>query len=149
MSSPCAECPWRTFNQGRRHAHGFYTRANLTRLWNGIRKGGAMSCHPTDPSHPDHGAKPDSAPRECVGAVALVMRELSILAGLADGDIGEQHLNRYLCVRRRGLTKLGIAYWLIQRYQLGGVPYVGGPRLPKADDSPDIALPGYLSEEPS
>ena len=50
--SPCQACPWRVENHGKRHPDGWYTKANLRRLWSGIRRGEEMSCHPTDPSNP-------------------------------------------------------------------------------------------------
>ena len=84
LTKPCAQCPWRRSNQGKKHAFGFYTKANLRRLWNQVRGGGnAQSCHLTDPSHPDHiavGAKADSEARECPGSVIVVKREIAKMA---------------------------------------------------------------------
>lgn len=51
-AGPCAQCPWRTSNQGKRHPDGWYTKANLRRLWAGLRRGERMTCHPTDPANP-------------------------------------------------------------------------------------------------
>ena len=80
-SGPCDDCPWRKSNHGKRHPGGFFRKNNLQRLWNQIRKGGGMqTCHPTDPSHPDHctcgGAKKGSTEQECAGSVVLITREL-------------------------------------------------------------------------
>ena len=120
QKAPCALCPWRTANHGKRHEHGFYTKKNLTRLWNQIRRGGGMqSCHPTDPGHPDHEAKPDSTAQECVGSLILVMKEMRHVATLGDdpnvlGDVG---VDAYLKVsrERHGLTKEGMLFWAIVR----------------------------------
>lgn len=49
---PCVHCPWRAANQGKPHPGGWYTKANLQRLWAGMRRGGDMTCHPTDPAIP-------------------------------------------------------------------------------------------------
>jgi hypothetical protein len=86
-SSPCLGCPWRTENHGKRHPDGWYSKANLRRLWAGMRRGEQMSCHPTDASNPvseaaqEKGYRP--APeraqlRECAGAVIMTQRELMV-----------------------------------------------------------------------
>ena len=117
---PCKDCPWRVANHGRRHPGGWYRKTNLVRLWNQIRKGGGMqTCHPTDPSHPDHqkygGAKEGSEAQECVGSVVLMTREL-LLAGRL-GKSGETMVDpdgtdAYLAVSRsrRGLTADGMMW---------------------------------------
>lgn len=85
----CAACPWLTANQGRRTKGGWYTKANLRRLWTGLRTGEApgMTCHPTDPQHPAPDGRPDAVPpdgsdfHECHGAAVLMQREIGILEG--------------------------------------------------------------------
>ena len=151
-SSPCDACPWRLKNQGKKTPWGFYTKANLTRLWNELRSGGTpQSCHPTDPSHPDHcaaGAKPGAKPKECAGSVILVLREMQLMAE-PDGTIAEEGLARYRRERRaRGLKyPNGIRYWLLDRYQFGGVPLVGGSKLPIVDvGDPEVGLPPELKD---
>lgn len=144
---PCPQCPWRLENQGKKHFGHFYTKVNLTRLWNQIRKGGAaQSCHLTDPSHPDHiaaGASEHAKIKECPGSVILVLREFKLLAD-STGHIGETGLFNYLKTRKKGLTKQGIL-WLVSRYTQGGVPFVGGPKLPVVDsEDKEIGLPEYL-----
>ena len=120
MRLPCDACPWRVANHGKRHKHGFYTKRNLQRLWNQIRRGGGVqSCHPTDPGHPDHGAKPDSKAQECGGSVILVTRELRRLAMLS-GDpnhIDGKYIPAYLALSRvnKGLTTTGLMYYLLSR----------------------------------
>lgn len=138
VAHPCEHCPWRVANHGKRTPWGFYTKANLRRLWNQIRRGGqGQSCHPTDPSHPDHvaaGAKPGSEPRECPGAVILVYREFEKLQAVAAGQpIEARHCDEYRKQNPQGLTKSGLLYWLIKRYQFGGVPFIGGAKLPEVD----------------
>lgn len=94
--SPCKGCPWRTENHGKPHPDGWYTKANVKRLWSGLRTGEApgMSCHPTDPNNPvsekAQGAGYKEAPehsevRECAGSVILQMREVDLFQR-ADGD---------------------------------------------------------------
>ena len=126
--TPCAQCPWRVANHGKRHRRGFYRKDNLRRLWNQIRNGGqAQSCHLTDPSHPDHienGCKPDSKPKECMGSVILVARELEVLKSFCStpdkNDVDDVAITRYLniTVFRRGLRKNGLCYFLFQRISL-------------------------------
>jgi hypothetical protein len=149
---PCPQCPWRISNQGKRHWGGFYTRANLTRLWGQIRKGGGVqSCHLTDPQHPDHikaGASELATPKECPGSVILVLREMSFMCTLGHepGEADELALARYFKARgRAGLNKMGFAYWILSRVKMGGIPFLGGPKLPKVDvEDPEIGLPEYL-----
>jgi hypothetical protein len=148
LKKPCVQCPWRLSNQGKRHFGGFYTKVNLRRLWNQVRGGGrAQSCHLTDPSHPDHikaGAKVNGGAVECPGSVILIRRELRQMAD-ADGVIGKEGLQRYQKTRKKGLTKHGILYWIVQRVQLAGVPMAGGLPLPEVDDSDkEIGLPSFL-----
>jgi hypothetical protein len=149
LTKPCAQCPWRLANQGTRHPHGFYTKSNLKRLWNQVRGGGQpQSCHLTDPSHPDHiaaGAKPNAKPQECPGSVILIRREIRLMAN-AEGVVGgKEELAHYFKARKRGLTKRGALYWIVQRIQMGNVPMMNedGP-LPNVEDLPEIGLPEDL-----
>lgn len=142
-SAPCAQCPWRKSNHGKPHKFGFYTKANLRRLWNQIRGGGKpQSCHLTDPSHPDHGAKPSAKAQECPGAVIIVLREVG---KMADDKklINSDGVSRYLRERKKfGLKKSGVLYWVVERIQMAGVPFLGGEKLPEVnDDDPEIGLP--------
>lgn len=151
-SVPCAQCPWRTANQGKRTPWGFYSKANLKRMWSGIRRaygGEAQSCHPTDTSHPDHiaaGAKGDK-PVECAGSVIVVMRELQKLAD-EDNCITPESCDKYLAETKGfGLTRAGIQHWALYRYQLGGVPFLGGNKLPLVNvDDPEISNP-FVKED--
>jgi hypothetical protein len=152
LTKPCAQCPWRTANQGKRHFGSFYSKKNLTRLWRQVRGGGnPQSCHLTDPSHPDHiaaGAREDSKPRECPGSVILIARELRMMEKLGGGQITVEGTEKYWKLRKRGLTKKGVHYWLVQRVQFGHVPMLGGPPLPKVDENdPEINLPKDLAED--
>jgi hypothetical protein len=149
LTKPCAQCPWRLANQGKRHPGSFYTKANLRRLWGQVRRGGSpQSCHLTDPRHPDHvaaGAKPDATPLECPGSIILIGREfLKIAEGGDTMDVAG--VERYLARRRFGLTRSGVRYWVIQRLHLGQVPLLGGPPIPDVDDDPAIGLPPELAE---
>lgn len=147
---PCTQCPWRLSNQGKPHPYGFYTKANLRRLWNEVRGGGkAQSCHLTDPSHPDHilvGAKLGAKAQECPGSVILVMREVGRMA-TPEGVVNDEGVKLYLATRKKGLKKSGILYWLVQRIQMANVRFFGGSPLPEVDDSdPEIGLPENLAE---
>lgn len=150
MKTPCEQCPWRLSNHGKRNFGSFYTKANLKRLWNQIRGGGKpQSCHLTDPSHADHitaGAKPGNTPHECPGSVILINREFRLMPN-ADNVVTPESIDHYLKTRRDGLTRQGIVYWLISRYQMGGVPFIGGPKIPEVnDDEPGIARLGREAE---
>ena len=129
----CEQCPWRRSNHGKRTPGGFYTKKNLTRLWNQIRRGGgAQTCHLTDPSHPEHvaaGAPLTATPHECAGSLALVLREVEKLNALAEsgGDLDD-----YFKDNRKGLTREGAFHWAMARHQLVGIP-MGGHPLPTID----------------
>ena len=141
---PCEACPWRKENHGKPHPGGFYTKTNLTRLWNQIRRGGLpQSCHRTDPRHPDHKAPPNAKPQECPGSVILVLREIeSMLVGRLLDTPG---IVAYHARRKKGLTKKGILYWAVSRITLGKVPFMGDTPLPPVDlQDKRIALPAYL-----
>lgn len=144
----CEQCPWRLANQGRPHPLGLYTKRNLTRLWNLIRRGTPQSCHlagPTRPGHAEAGCPPDPNVRECPGSVILVLREVRLLANGGGSTAGS--LDRYLKRRRRGLTRNGAGYWLSGRYLFGGIPHIGAGELPEVDvDHAGVALPEYLAE---
>lgn len=147
----CLQCPWRRSNQEKPHPLGFYTRSNLRRLWNQIRRGGkAQSCHMTDPSHPDHieaGCKPDAVARECPGSVLLVLREIEKMVEDKGGEkeVSSEGVKAYLeRHRRKGLTKSGVLYWVVQRLQFGGVPLLGGPELPEVEEDDGVGLPEWL-----
>jgi hypothetical protein len=152
LTKPCAQCPWRLANQGKRHANGFYTKANLRRLWNQVRQGGApQSCHLTDPTHPDHvanGCKPGSTPQECPGSIILIQREFARAAN-EKHEISNESVATYLRWRKRGITKKGFLYWALQRMQFANVPIMGGKPLPKVDIKDEtVGLPEYLEESP-
>src|SRR5579864_1339428 len=141
QKKPCAQCPWRLANHGKPHKFGFYRKANLRRLWNQIRSGGAeQSCHLTDPSHPDHvavGAKPGAQAQECPGSVILILREVN---RMSDNNVmTPESADAYFASRRKGIKKgTGALYWLISRIKLGGT-VMGGPKLPEVDvDDPAI-----------
>lgn len=149
LTVPCASCSWRKSNQGKPHKFGWFTRKNLTRLWNQIRGGGeAQSCHLTDTSVEQHvacGAKGDK-PKECAGSVVIVLRELLVIKEMARGEpIEPEHVDEYLRTRKKGLKKTGLLYWLVSRISAAGIPYIGGAPLPEVDaDDPEVGLPKYL-----
>lgn len=112
---PCAACPWRTANQGKRNGVGWYSKKNLTRLWAGMRRGERMTCHPTDPDNPANPvngacAKPGGVTEECRGAMVLVQRELERFQTIAKEDEGDTAgaLRRYKAENPRGLTRDGL-----------------------------------------
>lgn len=110
-TTPCAACPWRTANHGRRHPDGWYTKANRDRLWAGMRRGALMSCHPTDPENPTpEGVREvpaDVVTRECAGILVLVQREMNLIDRIA-ATTTQDLARRYRQLRSRGLTLEGI-----------------------------------------
>lgn len=129
-STPCSACPWRKSNQGKRHPHGWYSQANLRRLWKGLRSGDApgMSCHPTDVNNevPDgHKPVPEGTKMmECAGALLLVQRELR--RAQADPKNYDK--------RAPGLSRHGLLHW-IERVLF--VP-PNGARIAEIMEDPDV-----------
>jgi len=117
--SPCVGCPWLTTNHGRKpDPDGWYTLANLKRLWGGLRTGDApgMSCHPTDPRNPvsteqaaaGGKAAPEGAvTRECAGSVILMQRELQRFQGVG-GDFTAYRRGNPLALTRQALFAFGM-----------------------------------------
>jgi hypothetical protein len=156
---PCANCPWRLSNQGKRHPSGWYTKRNLRRLWQGLKRGEAMSCHPTDPNNPvgpedeaaGHRPAPEGMdPRECAGALVLVQREVEVFQAVARQRDEEEPgakdgLRAYRRLRPRGMTQEGLAE-VVSRVLFGGTPFGGAdmttPDLNDADiGHPDLTWP--------
>jgi len=112
---PCAQCPWKLENQGTRHPGGWYTKANLRRLWGGLRRGERMTCHPTDPDNAVececHTAPPPgTVTRECAGSIIVLQRELQRLNDvvMAGGSFAD-----YRRANPKGLTREGAACHLL------------------------------------
>ncbi len=146
---PCAHCPWRTTNQRRKDRHGFYRLANLRRLWDELRDGERMTCHPTDPAMAEFEGYENTVgrrrTRECAGALVLIQRELMRVdaatrqakaAGRRNG------LARYrTTVGKRAMTREGIAAHLWTMLA-GRTPLCGGVEVRLVDlNEPDIAMP--------
>jgi hypothetical protein len=150
--TPCSKCPWRTANQGTPHPHGFYTKANLRRLWGGMRKGVRMTCHPTDPRMAEfegyEGTAKAPETRECAGALILIQREMdrvqdAMRAAEADGT--KDGVARYRAENARGLSRDGIVAHF-EAAVFGGIPMIGGLKMGAVDlNHPDI---GYDQLEP-
>jgi len=144
----CDQCPWRKVNQSKRHKFGFFTQANLKRLWNGLRKGNPMSCHKTDTGHPDHvacGAKGDK-PKECAGSIIVIRQELQMIANWNDNTVTDDGIIEYKKrFKQSRITVVGFMYWVFERIQMAGVPIIGGKKLPEVDHSDEaIGLPESL-----
>lgn len=112
----CDGCPWLKVNHRKRHVNKWYTKSNLRRLWNGLRKGEApgMLCHATDPNAGEYmGASNIKSGKEseCGGAVLLI--------GLNIAALGEKKEQPY----KPGITKWGLSA-ILGRYLMRGIPSV-------------------------
>jgi hypothetical protein len=81
----CESCPFLKRNHRQRHDAGWYTVANLRRLWNGLRTSNApgMVCHSTDPESKFYGGKGDVKPgkkSECAGVLLLILQNMNAIA---------------------------------------------------------------------
>jgi hypothetical protein len=138
---PCSSCPWRLANQGSKpDPHKFYTPANLTRLWKGLKDGARMSCHPTDPRMAEFAGYEALAERtvthECAGALTLVQREMMKFQAIAEADPKGSSLKTYRKLHPKGLTRNGLIS-LVERSVFGGT----------ALDSVAMALPDLNDAE--
>lgn len=108
----CSHCPWRIGNQGKRTTDGFYSKANLQRLWNGMKQGELMTCHPTDPRMNEF----ESAPRVsecatthiCTGATILVQREWMRFQAIAEANPGRDPYRIYRALDGPRMTREGL-----------------------------------------
>lgn len=138
---PCSHCPWRIENQGKRHPGGWYTKANLRRLWAKLRRGESMTCHPTDPANPlpEGWPAPPPAARtlECAGSLILQQREFmrfqECMVGSADS---KETWRKYRARHPRGLTLEGMGR-VLERAMFGGTP-IGGLKMRR----PNLEEPG-------
>lgn len=148
--SPCAGCPWRTANHGKRHPDGWYTKANLRRLWTGLRTGEApgMSCHPTDPNNPVSEAAqaagykeaPDHAEvRECAGSVILQAREL--MKFQAAGTFTEYRRDNPGAMTREALFAFGM--------RAAGAAFGGIPVRRDHNLNDPVSVPGAVPWDPT
>jgi hypothetical protein len=153
-TKPCKACPWRVANQGKRTPDGWYAKSNLRRLWAKLRRGDAMTCHPTDADNPlseaqiAAGFKPakEGMTRECAGAILLQQREVMVFQDYCmreeEGELEKgSALRAYRRDRPGGLTREGLGE-MVSRVLFGGIPVIGGRKAavqPVAD--PEI---GYL-----
>lgn len=112
LPNACSHCPWRIGNQGKRTTDGFYSKSNLTRLWNGMKQGEAMSCHPTDPRMNEF----ESAPRvkdtaqthECAGATILVQREWMTFQAISQANPDRDPYRIYRALDGPRMTRDGL-----------------------------------------
>lgn len=132
---PCKSCPWLLTNQGRRTAHGWYTKANLQRLWAGLRRGERMTCHATDPDNQPLPGSPDVpegvVTRECTGALVLVQRELQ---RVADDLESGGNLSVYRRQNPKGLTREGMGLHLMNLQWGGAMPGTLAMAKPNLND---------------
>ncbi len=139
---PCKDCPWRLANQGKAHPGRWYAPANLKRLWNGLRRGRDMTCHPTDDRMNEFPWRPvpdGATPHECAGALILKQREFMKFQRLCLAH-PKSNLRDYRKANPAGLTRDALAD-VAARHLFGGVPIVGG--LPMAKVNLNDAEIGY------
>ncbi|HEX7095684.1 MAG TPA: hypothetical protein VF183_07360 [Acidimicrobiales bacterium] len=131
----CNACPWRLANEGKPHPHKFYASANLARLWKALRRGGRMSCHPTDPRMAEFEGYEDTADRdethECAGALTIVQREFSLFQALSKEDPKANALAAYRRLRPGGVTREGLIS-VMERAIFSGTA-LGGVRMTLPD----------------
>ena len=137
----CSECPWRKSNADREHFNNQYSTQEFTRLWRSIAVDGKFfGCHLFDADvHPvpseslamgyqkpaDIGAR-----RECAGMVAVIRRELRIVANYEDHE-------KYLEARPAGLSRKAFQQ-LKQRINGDLLPEL---RFASDEDESDVADP--------
>jgi len=137
---PCSSCPWRLANQDSKpDPHGFYTKANLKRLWGGLRQGVRMSCHPTDPRMSTFAGYEALADRnvthECAGALTLQQRELMKFQEISTANPKGPTLKTYKKTYPKGMTREGLVS-LVERSVFGGTTLGGvAMSLPDLNDT--------------
>ena len=65
----------------------------------------------------------------------------------ANGVVTGEALPVYFKRRKKyGLTRAGVLYWCVSRMQLGGVPFIGGPKMIEVEDDLSVGLPEVFEE---
>jgi hypothetical protein len=133
-------------NQGRPHRDGWFTKKNLRRLWNALRRGEApgMTCHPTHPREGFDFLDADPKTHECAGLLLIVQRELHMVQTLQRKLGDKVAFETYLTQRRQGLTRTGLLWWAVSRCALAGT-IMGGPPMDVIEEDADVGYPGVLS----
>lgn len=138
FSKVCADCPWRISNQGKKPDPGkWYTPANLKRLWNGLKRGADMSCHPTDTRmnyYPWRPVPEGAAAHECAGALTLKQREYQKFQAVcfANPDAkGLLSFKEYHQHNPNGMTLNGLRQ-VMEKFIFGGTP-LGGVKMTRLD----------------
>lgn len=127
----CETCPWLTKNHGRKHHAGWYTKANLKRLWNGLRSGDChgIVCHSTDPNRVLYGGVTPVAPgtekQPCAGALLVIFKHMN--------EIAKTTPKEYKAKYPLPMKREGIAHW-VNQYLFGTLPTV-------EDRSAEVSLP--------
>ena len=101
LTTPCASCPFRLTNQGKRIPQGVYTEANLRRLWEGLAHGRRLAC--LERSLAPDGVSLEPA-RECGGSLQLVARHLRTLRGYS--------FETYQALAQTPLSRESTARWI-------------------------------------
>lgn len=143
----CSECPWRISNHGKKHPGKWYSKTNLNRLWNGLRDGVDMSCHPTDTRMNEWPWRPvpeGVTAHECTGGLIVKQREFmkfqAFVLRFPSATAGKV-LRWYHAENPRGMTRYGLMM-LVERAIFGGVPMIGGLKMSKPDlNDPEIGHP--------
>lgn len=135
----CVSCPWRLKNQGKPHPDGWFTAANLKRLWAKLRHGEMMSCHRTDPNNPvPEGQQPvpeGTTTHECAGALTLQQRELMNFQDIA--KVEKKALKVYKQQHPQGMTRDGLTA-IVERAMFGGTS-IGGLKMSKPNlNDPEV-----------
>lgn len=122
----CDTCPFLVGNHGKKHPAGWYRRANIRRLWDGLRtaKAPGMVCHSSDPDSVTYGSikaiHPDVKKRECAGALILIIKHVN--------DAGKFKVFRdYQRQHAKPLTLRALRYW-VDRYVFMQLPSVDSHR---------------------
>lgn len=134
---PCDACPWRESHHGDDPAtdpHGFYKPENLAELWNWLRGGERMTCHPTDPRMADYEGYEHTADvrhtLECTGSMILLQREV--------------HYFQEICKRLSGEPGKGTALAIYKKEHPGGLTRNG---MIANVERLMVSMPGYIAPD--
>lgn len=162
--APCKTCPFLRANYGKPNPEGYdpnpeagqydwYTKKNLLRIWNELRRGEAMVCHDTDPNASFYGGK-DSKPgieRVCIGSLAVIYRHAKAYEKITLQHPSWTFAKVFSAYRKKAgkypMTREGIRTWLLRIF-FGNTKSPFGLPLPTSLEKKGADACGFPWEDP-
>ena len=122
----------------------WYSEKNLLRLWQGIREGEVLLCHPSDPYADDYDMpvrnKDANKARACTGMLHIIFNHVKefehLLLNVHNEDLAAA-MKAYRDNHRHPMTERGILNWALM-VNMGNTHFIKGIPLPLKLDSDEF-----------